>query len=87
MTGNSYFKTGLKKRWETRRHNPSSPDWAIVKLGAASGRILGIEIDTAFFFGNEAPAVSVEGTLDSPSVSSEVYYFTMDCLYSSGSQS
>jgi allantoicase len=51
--------------WETRRHNtePASDpaDWVIIRLGVASGKVRGIEIDTAFFNGNNAPAVSVEG--------------------------
>jgi allantoicase len=48
--------------WETRRHNPEPADWVIIKLGVASATIIGTEIDTAFFNGNHAPAISVEGT-------------------------
>lgn len=47
--------------WETRRHNPEPADWVIFQLGVASAKILGVEIDTAFFNGNHAPAISVEG--------------------------
>ncbi|KAI9737363.1 MAG: Allantoicase [Cirrosporium novae-zelandiae] len=47
--------------WETRRHNPQPYDFVVLRLGVSSGHIQGIEIDTAFFKGNEAPAVSVEG--------------------------
>lgn len=47
--------------WETRRHNTEPADWVIIKLGVASARIRGIEVDTAFFNGNHAPAISVEG--------------------------
>jgi allantoicase len=47
--------------WETKRHNPNSFDWAVIKLGVAGGTVQGIEIDTAFFNGNEAPAIGVEG--------------------------
>lgn len=47
--------------WETRSHNCTSFDYAIIRLGVSSGTISGIEIDTAFFKGNEAPAISVEG--------------------------
>lgn len=41
-------------------------DYAIVKLGPdirqnGGGLVCGVEIDTAFFNGNEAPAISVEG--------------------------
>jgi allantoicase len=34
----------------------------ILRLGVASGKVLGVEIDTAFFDGNHAPEVGVEGT-------------------------
>ncbi len=47
--------------WETRRHNRAAFDYAIIRLGVSSGTISGIEIDTSFFQGNEAPAISVEG--------------------------
>ncbi|CAI4218215.1 unnamed protein product [Parascedosporium putredinis] len=47
--------------WETRRHNPETFDWVIIRLGVASGTVQGIEVDTAFFSGNHAPAISVEG--------------------------
>ena len=47
--------------WETKRHNPNPFDWVVIKLGVASGTVQGIEIDTAFFNGNEAPAIGVEG--------------------------
>ncbi|PUU82299.1 galactose-binding domain-like protein [Tuber borchii] len=48
--------------WETRRHNKAPADWVIIKLGVASGKVHGFEVDTAFFSGNHAPAVTVEGT-------------------------
>ncbi|WBW75534.1 allantoicase Dal2 [Schizosaccharomyces osmophilus] len=58
-----YVETGAwYDGWETRRHNPEPSDWVIAKVGASSGCITGIEIDTAFFNGNHAPAVSVEAT-------------------------
>ncbi|MCJ1390379.1 Allantoicase [Xylographa bjoerkii] len=47
--------------WETRRHNPQPFDWVIIRLGVASGRPKGVEINTAFFNGNEAPVISVDG--------------------------
>lgn len=47
--------------WETRRHNKNPSDWVIIKLGVV-GEINSCEIDTAYFNGNEAPAVSIEGT-------------------------
>jgi len=51
--------------WETRRHNRAAFDYAIIRLGVSSGMVSGIEIDTAFFQGNEAPAISVEGYFSS----------------------
>lgn len=47
--------------WETRRHNTAPADWVIIRLGTASGRVAGVEIDTAFFTGNHAPEIAVEG--------------------------
>lgn len=46
--------------WETRRHNREPTDWVIIKLGV-TGFAHGCEVDTAFFNGNEAPAISLEG--------------------------
>ncbi|KAF9918485.1 Allantoicase [Lobosporangium transversale] len=46
--------------WETRRHNAPNFDWCVIQLGYA-GHIAGFEIDTAYFTGNHAPFVSVEG--------------------------
>jgi allantoicase len=51
--------------WETRRHNTAPFDYVVIRLGVASGTVEGIEIDTAFFSGNHAPAVSVEGVFSS----------------------
>ena len=36
-------------------------DWVIIHLGVASGVVKGVEVDTAFFNGNQAPAISVDG--------------------------
>ncbi|GEQ67520.1 hypothetical protein JCM33374_g1185 [Metschnikowia sp. JCM 33374] len=47
--------------WETRRHNTEEADWVVVKAGVASAQIIGCEVDTAFFNGNHAPHISVEG--------------------------
>ena len=47
--------------WETRRHNTEPFDWVIIRLGVASGTVSGVEVDTAFFSGNHAPFISVEG--------------------------
>ncbi|KAM6502037.1 allantoicase [Amanita muscaria] len=50
--------------WETRRHNPTH-DWCIIKLGT-TGRIVGYDVDTSHFNGNEAPEVSVDALLGDP---------------------
>ncbi|KAI4181152.1 MAG: hypothetical protein L6R41_006793 [Letrouitia leprolyta] len=50
--------------WETRRHNPNPYDWVVIKLGVASGRVKGVEIDTAFFDGNHAEGVEVQGCFE-----------------------
>jgi allantoicase len=52
-------------RMGTRRHNHTAFDYTIIRLGVSSGTISGIEIDTAFFRGNEAPAISLEGCCSS----------------------
>lgn len=46
--------------WETRRHNTDASDWVIIKLGVASANLIGCEVDTTFFNGNHAPAISVD---------------------------
>lgn len=50
--------------WETRRHNPEEYDWAVIKLGVASGRVKGVEVDTSYFTGNYAEAISVQGCFE-----------------------
>ncbi|KAE9411273.1 allantoicase [Gymnopus androsaceus JB14] len=52
----------LYSGWESRRHNPRY-DWCIIKLGA-SGTIVGFDIDTTHFNGNEAPEASVQAFYD-----------------------
>lgn len=47
--------------WETRRHNTEEADWVVIKAGVASAKIIGCEVDTAFFNGNHAPEISIEG--------------------------
>ena len=58
--------------WETRRHNPDPFDWVVIRLGVASGRVRGIEIDTAFFNGNQAPEIAVQACYISESREKEV---------------
>jgi len=45
--------------WETRRKRTQGHDWAIYSLGV-SGQIIGFDIDTAFFTGNNTPKVSIQ---------------------------
>ncbi|KAG8887580.1 Allantoicase [Tulasnella sp. 332] len=58
MKGQFGPKGALFDGWESKRHNPTY-DWVIIKLGAP-GHIIGFDIDTANFNGNEAPQASVE---------------------------
>ena len=46
--------------WETRRKRIGGHDWCIVAL-AAPTRVYGFEVDTAFFTGNQAPRISIQG--------------------------
>lgn len=46
--------------WETRRHNPKEYDWVVIKLGCV-GTIDAVEVDTAYFNGNEAPYAALDG--------------------------
>ena len=46
--------------WESRRKRGAGHDWCIIALGAPA-RVLGFEVDTAFFTGNQAPRLSVQG--------------------------
>jgi len=48
--------------WETRRHNQKEFDWVVIKLGCVA-RIDAVEVDTAYFNGNEAPAAGLDGCL------------------------
>ncbi|CCE86818.1 Piso0_005331 [Millerozyma farinosa CBS 7064] len=46
--------------WETRRHNTAEADFVIIRMGVSSAKLIGCEVDTAFFNGNHAPHISVE---------------------------
>ena len=46
--------------WETRRHNENEYDYVIFKIGVEACKIIGCEVDTAFFNGNQAPFVGVD---------------------------
>ena len=45
--------------WETRRKREPGHDWCLISLCNRS-HIFGIEIDTAYFTGNNVPAISIE---------------------------
>ncbi|KAI8049007.1 galactose-binding domain-like protein [Syncephalis plumigaleata] len=56
---NTYTENGAwMDGWESRRHNPDH-DWVIIKLGFP-GSIVGFDINTGHFNGNQAPEASVE---------------------------
>jgi allantoicase len=46
--------------WESRRKRVPGYDWAVIELGAA-GTVVGFDVDTAHFNGNQPQFVSIEG--------------------------
>ena len=69
--------------WETRRKRSAGHDWCVIKLGAASEGdvsfvVDSLEVDTAFFTGNQTPRISVEGmrVVRSSQDSSDDYLYT-----------
>ncbi|CAB9517159.1 Probable allantoicase [Seminavis robusta] len=46
--------------WETRRRREVGHDWCLIKLAKRTSRIVGVEIDTAHFTGNNVPRISLE---------------------------
>lgn len=46
--------------WETRRRRTPGHDWCIIKLGAP-GRVVGFDVDTSHFDGNQPETVTIEG--------------------------
>lgn len=46
--------------WETRRRRIPGHDWCIIKL-ASTCTVNGFHVDTAYFTGNFAPRISVQG--------------------------
>lgn len=51
--------------WETRRHNPSPPDWAVLELGRP-GPIATVDIDTHWHDGNHAERGAVHALSGAP---------------------
>jgi len=69
LKGTFGAKGALFDGWETRRHNPLPQryDWVILRLGPTAGaHILGLDVDTANFNGNEAPEVEVHALTVAP---------------------
>ncbi|KAN0065447.1 Allantoicase [Thecaphora frezii] len=59
-------KGALYDGWETRRHC-STYDWVILRLGPNAGsHLVGFDVDTANFSGNEAPEVAIYGMALTP---------------------
>lgn len=49
--------------WETRRHNPQEFDYVIIRSGVKQGsKVVGCEVDTTFFTGNNGEYFEVEGS-------------------------
>ncbi|KDO31140.1 allantoicase [Saprolegnia parasitica CBS 223.65] len=57
--------------WETRRKRIAGHDWCVLELGLR-GKIVGIEVDTAFFTGNNAPRVSIQAACLEPGVGADL---------------
>jgi allantoicase len=58
---NEYCEQGkVMDGWETRRRREAGHDWCLIRLSDRVRSIVGIEIDTAHFTGNNAPAISIE---------------------------
>lgn len=59
--------------WETRRKRIPGHDWCLLHLGVP-GTIYGFEVDTAFFTGNNVPAISISGAVlpDGPGLPEEL---------------
>lgn len=56
---------GMMDGWETRRRRGTGYDWVVVRLGA-SGRIVGLEVDTSHFKGNCPESCAVAAADFSP---------------------
>lgn len=57
--------------WETARRRGPGNDWAIVELGTA-GTLERIEVDTSHFKGNAPGWISIDASVDSPSIWEEL---------------
>jgi allantoicase len=66
--------------WESRRRREAGHDWCVIALNKRDGllaEVFGVEVDTAFFTGNQAPRISIEvANLFDSSVDADEYKFT-----------
>ena len=46
--------------WESRRRREVGHDWCLIKLAKRTTSLVGVEIDTAHFTGNNVPRISLE---------------------------
>jgi len=46
--------------WESRRRREAGHDWCLIKLAKRASHLVGVEIDTAHFTGNNVPRISLE---------------------------
>jgi allantoicase len=61
--------------WESRRKREEGYDYCIVKLGRA-GVILGVDIDTSHFNGNQPPAASIDGCVSNKDIPDDLVEWT-----------
>jgi len=60
--------------WETRRKRTTGSDWAIIAL-FRPGCIYGFDVDTSFFTGNFAPAISIQACFEEQTPSDSTTWF------------
>jgi len=74
--------------WETRRKRSAGHDWCVIMLGGGDGSGVGsftidsIDVDTAYFTGNQTPRISIEAMkVSPPSSSNSIHTNNNDYLY------
>lgn len=74
--------------WETRRKRSAGHDWCVIMLGGGDGSWVGsftidsIDVDTAYFTGNQTPRISIEAMkVSPPSSSNSIHTNNNDYLY------
>jgi allantoicase len=48
--------------WESRRRREPGHDWCLIQLSQRAATLQRVELDTAYFTGNQAPAISIQAT-------------------------